>query len=82
MGISSLLCAAFILFSFTANAQIGSFVSGLPLDPTRDWKVLETKNFEIIYDQTQKTLATKVAAEAERAHTLISPVLNIRPLKK
>ena len=69
-----LLYAATCLFaSLNAKAQ-----TSLPIDPRRHWKILETAHFEIIYDENQKLLAEDFADEAERAHTLLQPILKIQ----
>ena len=71
---SILLCAAYLLISaFTASLSLAQI--NLPVDPTKTWRVLESEHFEIIYDTNDRELAENFANEAERAETLLQPLL-------
>lgn len=52
------------------------------IDPSIDWHVIETKNFEVIFDAKYRQIAIKYAEAAERAHILLGPVFdNVTPNK-
>lgn len=70
------LLPAALFFAMVAGASLplGAQVV-LPVDPLRHWKVLETEHFQIIYDEGNHSLAQNFANEAERAETLLQPLL-------
>jgi len=70
------VAASGLFFSQSLFGQV-SLLGGdsQPIDPHRDWKVIETAHFEIIYPAEEYNLAMKFAAEAERAEQLLQPYL-------
>ncbi|MCC6277507.1 MAG: hypothetical protein IT289_06305 [Oligoflexia bacterium] len=48
----------------------------LPINPRKEWRVIETQNFRIIFDAKQKKLGEEFALEAERAEALLQPLLH------
>jgi len=65
----ALFITCFSFFPFSSLAQEA-------VDPTRDWKVIETEHFEIIYDAREERLADHVADEAELAYDVITKFLH------
>ena len=50
-----------------------------PYDPAYHWRTLETPHFRIHFHQGEEDLARRVAATAERAHAVLSPLLGYSP---
>jgi hypothetical protein len=78
----STLPAAAVLFCLLSFKTLSLNAQSLQVDPHRSWRILETSHFEIIYDETQKALAQNFANEAERAQSLLEPLLKPGKMKK
>lgn len=65
----------FVALSFIAS-ELFAF------DPQIRWKILESKNFEVIFAKGQRTLATEYLKQAERAHVALSSVFSEMPRYK
>jgi len=63
-----------IFFIFTTNV--------FAVDPTLNWKTVETKNFYIHFSEDSFDLAVKASKAAENAHKKLSPVINWQPKEK
>lgn len=75
----TLLFAA-LIFAEPSRAQfIPTFAS---LNPHKTWRVLETENFEIIYNEDDRLVAEKFAAEAEHAHQTLQPIFQVPQKRK
>ena len=48
-------------------------------DPTRQWRTLETEHFRIHFYQGEEKVARGLAVRAERAHRILSPLLEHEP---
>jgi Dipeptidyl peptidase IV (DPP IV) N-terminal region len=56
--------------------------SALAVDPTHNWKSVETDHFYIHFSEQSQVLASKAARIAENAHKKLSPVLDWVPEDK
>src|SRR4051812_2115331 len=79
---NQILLPAAILFLSVISSSLSVGQTVLPTDPTKTWRILETKHFEIIYDEPDRRLADVFANEAERAFETLTPILKIQPRKK
>lgn len=72
--ISGLFLAVFLMMLIATSA--------LAINPSLDWKTLETDHFRIHFHDGEKTLALKSASIAETAHEEITQLLNWVPRNK